>query len=74
LLPPPGKSGKYQGMDFANVHPMIGNLCVSPEGAIDHFALAAYHETFSLDDLYRAFEVDTIARVARLAAEANARG
>lgn len=46
-------------------------MCALPEGGVNHEALHRYHDDWSLDDLYRAEEVDLVTRSWRRAIQGN---
>lgn len=70
--PPPddGDAGIYVGMEYANIHPWIGNACSKPDG-VDHVLLARFYDDLSLDDLFRSLEVDAVHRSWAIARQAN---
>lgn len=56
------------GIDYANVPPLIGNLCRRPDGSVDAALFAALmHGPLSLDD---ALDLDEIAQVSASAHDA----
>ena len=50
---------------------MIGNLCLLPEGGVDHTLLVAFKSDYSLDDLLDLEEISQVGRSWRDAAQAN---
>lgn len=59
-------------MEYANVHPIIGNLCVKPEGGVDVVMFQALHTDLSIDDALDLVEMDEVSRSWHDAARANA--
>lgn len=65
--------GPYKGMSYANVHPLIGNLCIKPEGGVDVNMFLALQEELSLDDALDIIEMDMVSRSWHAASRANSR-
>lgn len=51
--------------------PLIGQLCMLPEGGVDWRLMRALQETLSLDDAYDIAEINEVSRSHRDALEAN---
>lgn len=62
---------RHRGIEFANVHPLIANVCSRPEGGVDWALLKAAQETLSLDDLLDIAEIETVGRSWRDAIQGN---
>lgn len=62
----------YRGIEYANVHPLIGNLCLRPEGDVNHALFVDLHTTLSWDDALDLEEIVLVGRTWRDAAQANA--
>lgn len=60
-------------MEYANVHPIIGNLCCRPEGGVDVEMYRALTRDLSIDEALDLLEMDDVARSWRKATEANAK-
>ena len=61
----------YKGMDYANIHPLIGNLCIKPEGGVDVSMFLALRDELSLDDALDILEMDVVSRSWHTASRAN---
>lgn len=62
----------HHGIQFENVHPLIGNLCIRPDGGPDvEMFRQLTHGPLSIDDAYDLAEIDDVARSWRDAAQAN---
>lgn len=64
--------GPHRGIEFANVAPLIGNLCIRPEGGVDVAMYLALTTTLPLDAALDLAEIDNVSRSHRDAAHANA--
>lgn len=53
------------------MHPLIGNLCIRPEGGIDAALFEALSTRLSVDDAFDLAEIDEVGRAHRDAAHAN---
>ena len=72
-LPPQeeAQSCYYKGMEYANVHPLIGNLCINPEGGVDVAMFIALRDELSMDDALDLLEMDAVSRSWHSASRAN---
>lgn len=66
----------YKGIQFANVHPLIGNLASRPEGGVDWALVTACRRRpsrggITLDELLDLAEIDEVGRSWRDAYQAN---
>ena len=59
-------------MQFANIAPLIGNLCTKAEGGVDVEMFRALHDDMSLDDALDMAEILEVWRSWNTAAEMNA--
>lgn len=70
-LPPGAEPGPYKGMQYANVHPWIGNLAYRPEGGVDHEFVHRCNTVYSIDDLLVLVEIEAVGRSWAVARDAN---
>ena len=59
-------------MQYANVHPLIGNLCALPEGGVDVAMYIALTTVLSIEEALDLAEVDDVQKSWRRAFDANA--
>jgi hypothetical protein len=60
------------GLEPANVHPLVLNLCLRPEGDVNHALYVALHTSMSWDEALDLEEIVIVGRTWRDAAQANA--
>lgn len=65
--------GIHEGIDYANVEPILARLATKAEGEIDWELWRALHDTLSLDDAYDLAELREVSRSWHDATLANLR-
>lgn len=68
-----GQEGPYRGTTYANVPPLIGNLCSKPEGGVDVAMYKALMYELTLEEALDLWEIDEVGRSWRAAIEGNIR-
>lgn len=71
-MPRAKPDGQFEGIQFANVHPLIGNLSIRPEGGVDVAMYEALTQRMSLEEALDLSEIDRVERSWRDAQTANA--